>query len=260
MAESEVSGLTGGGGLELSFTDLAGDNSVLFDNVEVKAFGYGGNDQTEVKFISNPKDSDIRVFDENGQDVKTDKESVYTLASGNYTYQASKEEYQEMLGGFGVLGESHKTVYLDLTKKYKKADRTKLDALIQEAMKIQNLEIYTEDSVKEFETALENAIKLPDTATQEEVDKVADALRNAMDGLTIKEENNPPTSEDGKPSGKPDGEPSGKPSGDDTSGKGDESSQAAVETGDHTRWLWLSLLVLVSVGVFLQRFHGRKEK
>lgn len=260
MAESEVSGLTGGGGLELSFTDLAGDNSVLFDNVEVKAFGYGGNDQTEVKFISNPKDSDIRVFDENGQDVKTDKESVYTLASGNYTYQASKEEYQEMLGGFGVLGESHKTVYLDLTKKYKKADRTKLDALIQEAMKIQNLEIYTEDSVKEFETALENAIKLPDTATQEEVDKVADALRNAMDGLTIKEENNPPTSEDGKPSGKPDGEPSGKPSGDDTSGKGDESSQAAVETGDHTRWLWLSLLVLVSVGVFSQRFHGRKEK
>ena len=79
-------------------------------------------------------------------------------------------------------------------------------------------------------------------------------------GLTIKEETLPPTSEDGKPSGKPDGEPSGKPSGDDTSGKGDESSQAAVETGDHTRWLWLSLLVLVSVGVFSQRFHGRKEK
>ena len=196
MAESNVSGLTGGGGLELSFTDLEGGNSAVFDNLAVKSFEAGGNDEANVTFYTEPADTDVTVQNAEASEETVREDGTYLLGKGTYTYAAEKEGYQGISGELNVQGESDKEVYISLTELLKEADRTELDKIIAEAMAIQNLEIYTDESAAVFNTALENAVKLPDTATQEEVDSAVKALREAIDNLVLKDED-PGTEEPG---------------------------------------------------------------
>ena len=196
MAESNVSGLTGGGGLELSFTDLEGGNSAVFDNLAVKSFEAGGNDEANVTFYTEPADTDVAVQNAEASEETVREDGTYLLGKGTYTYAAEKEGYQGISGELNVQGESDKDVYISLTELFKEADRTELDKIIAEAMAIQNLEIYTDESAAVFNTALENAVKLPDTATQEEVDNAVKALREAIDNLVLKDED-PGTEEPG---------------------------------------------------------------
>lgn len=180
MAERDVSGLNGGGGLYFSFSGKAGENAAYIDNVEVRGFQTSA-ELTRVLFEADPQNATVSV---SGQEPEAD--GSYLLPSGAYTYTVSAEGYMDLTGTLDVNGEITKSIYTALQRE--PVSREQLDQLIEQACAITDdqLKKYTDDSVKAFKNALEAAVKLSEDAFQPEIDAAAQALDAAMKGLTEK--------------------------------------------------------------------------
>lgn len=190
MAQGELSGLQVAGGLELSFMDEK-DHYVEFDNVKVLGFGGAESDTTSVRFQTEPEETEVTVTNADGTAVKAEEDGSYQLSQGTYQYQISAEGYQDVTGTLEIQGESGKTVYVTLIKEKEVTDRTELDQVIEEALAIENLESYTDESAELFRTALADALKLDENATQDDIDNAVKALQDAIAGLTLKSNDNP---------------------------------------------------------------------
>lgn len=180
MAERDVSGLNGGGGLYFSFSGKAGENAAYIDNVEVRGFQTSA-ELTRVLFEADPQNATVSV---SGQEPEAD--GSYLLPSGAYTYTVSAEGYMDLTGTLEVNGEITKSIYNALQRE--PVSREQLDQLIEQACAITDdqLKKYTDDSVKAFKNALEAAVRLSEDAFQPEIDAAAQALDAAMKGLTEK--------------------------------------------------------------------------
>ena len=261
MAQSDVSGLTGGGGLELSFTDLEGGNSAFFDNVSVKSFEADGNEETAVEFETDPEGAQLCVEDADGKEMSPLGDSAYLLTEGMYTYTAAEDGYQEITGSLNIQGESDKKVYISLTELWKEADRSELDSVIAEAMAIPDLGLYTDESAGELQAALEEAVKLPDTASQDEVDHAAERLRQAIDGLILKDSGSDPGTEDPDDESQGDvtnpGGAAGQGNPPASGGEADPDSKA-VQTGDSVHVSMWILLAATALGISVPVYGKRK--
>lgn len=180
MAERDVSGLNGGGGLYFSFSGKAGENAAYIDNVEVRGFQTSA-ELTRVLFEADPQNATVSV---SGQEPEAD--GSYLLPSGAYTYTVSAEGYMDLTGTLEVNGEITKSIYNALQRE--PVSREQLDQLIEQACAITDdqLKKYTDDSVKAFKNALEAAVRISEDAFQPEIDTAADTLDAAMKGLTEK--------------------------------------------------------------------------
>lgn len=180
MAERDVSGLNGGGGLYFSFSGKAGENAAYIDNVEVRGFQTSA-ELTRVLFEADPQDASVSV---SGQEPEAD--GSYLLPAGAYTYTVSAEGYMDLTGTLEVNGEITKSIYTSLQRE--PVSREELDQLIKQACAITDdqLKKYTDDSVKAFKNALEAAVRLSEDAFQPEIDAAAETLNAAMKGLTEK--------------------------------------------------------------------------
>lgn len=74
--------------------------------------------------------------------------------------------------------------------------RKALAAALADAEKVDSADKYTEDSYKAFEEALAAANKVTDETSDEDVQKIADALKNAIENLKEAEAPKPPVTED----------------------------------------------------------------
>ncbi|KLU68116.1 MAG: hypothetical protein RHS_6060 [Robinsoniella sp. RHS] len=180
MAERDVSGLSGGGGLYFSFSGKAGENAAYIDNVEVRGFETS-SEVTRVIFEADPQDATVSITDS-----QPEADGSYLLQRGSYTYTVSAEGYMDLTGTLEVNGDITKSIYTALQRK--PVSREQLDQLIEQACAITDAELkkYTDDSAKAFKNALEAAVRLSEDAFQPEVDAAAEALDAAIKGLTAK--------------------------------------------------------------------------
>ena len=180
MAERDVSGLSGGGGLYFSFSGKAGENAAYIDNVEVRGFETS-SEVTKVIFEAEPQDAIVSITDS-----QPEADGSYLLQRGSYTYTVSADGYMDLTGTLEVNGEITKSIYTSLQRE--PVSREQLDQLIEQACAITDAQLkkYTDDSVKTFKNALEAAVRLSEDAFQPEIDAAAQALDAAMKGLTEK--------------------------------------------------------------------------
>lgn len=180
MAERDVSGLSGGGGLYFSFSGKAGENAAYIDNVEVRGFETS-SEVTRVIFEAEPQDASISI---SGYEPEAD--GSYLLPRGAYTYTVTAEGYMDMTGTVEANGEITKNLYVALQRE--PVSRDQLDQLIEQACAITDTELkkYTDESVETFKSALEAAVRLSEDAFQTEIDAAAQALDAAIKGLTEK--------------------------------------------------------------------------
>lgn len=180
MAERDVSGLSGGGGLYFSFSGKAGENAAYIDNVEVRGFETS-SEVTRVIFEAEPQNATVSITDN-----QPEADGSYLLPGGFYTYTVSADGYMDLTGTLEVNGEITKSIYASLQRE--PVSRDQLDQLIEQACAITDDELkkYTDDSVKAFKNALDAAVRLSEDAFQPEVDAAAQALDAAIKGLTEK--------------------------------------------------------------------------
>lgn len=248
--QRQPSGLTGPGGLELSFMDDAG-NYVDYDNIQILGFESVETDTTHVTFITEPKDAKVILKDAEGNTVKAQEDESYQLAAGTYQYMVSAKGYVDVVGTLNVQGEAGKDIYITLNKEKVETDRKELDKTIEEALAIENLEQYTEESVERFQTALANALNLDENATQDDIDKAAKELKDAMSGLTLKGDDNQGGDNQGGDNQGGDNQGGNSQGTNDTDGKGSSSqNDNSVKTGDTMNWIPI-IGVIISVGAIL---------
>lgn len=115
--------------------------------------------------------------------------------------------------------------------------RKALAAALADAEKVGSADKYTEDSYKAFEEALTAANAVTDETTDEDVQKIADALKNAIENLKEAETPTPPVEEYAKLdglTGKADSEePTGEGAG---QGTADKALDGNASTFWHTKW------------------------
>ncbi len=188
MAQRDVSGLSGGGGLHLSFSGKANENEAYIDNIQVRGFEVKAK-ETRVTFEVLPQDAKITVTDAQFQTVNAQADKSYLLKEGTYSYSIEAEGYLTAAGTLKVNGEMTQNIRTALIRC--PASREKLDELIKEACNITEaqLQAFTDESVSTFKTALAAAVSLSKKAAQEEVDAAAKALDEAIRGLERKPDN-----------------------------------------------------------------------
>lgn len=239
MIQGELSGLKGAGGLEFSFMDEDTDNYAEFDNIHVYGFGTSKADYTNVRFVTDPEQVLVTVEDKNGKQIERQEDGSYQLAAGTYSYKISAEHYEEASGGFEVNGESGKTIYITLNRKKAELNREELDQIIEEALQIDNLYKYTEESAARFQETLANALKLDENATQEDIDQAAGELKAAIKGLVLKGDDNlKPENPDMNGNGQSGNEHNGDGPGSCTGADNTESAKQneGIKTGDNLNW------------------------
>ncbi len=277
MHQGQLSGLNGAGGLEFSFMDENTENYVEYDNIKVLGFGSQKMDTTRVVFETAPENAVVTVTDTDGNQKEAQEDGSFLLSGGTYQYTVSAQGYQSVNGMLEVNGETGTTVYISLNETETETDRTELDQLIQEGLAIEDLEKYTSESAERFRTALENALRIDENATQEEIDQAAKELKAAIEGLTRKEDdntsgNNPDeNNSNGNDSNinNPNGENAGtnKPN-ENVPGSGavngnSAAGQSSVKTGDTMNWmpiLGVAASVLAIAAVLLIRKQKQKKK
>ena len=188
MAQRDVSGLSGGGGLHLSFSGRANENEAYIDNIQVRGFEVKA-EETRVTFEVLPQEAKITVTDAQSQTVNAQGDKSYLLTEGTYSYSIEAEGYLSATGTLRVNGEMTQNIRTALSRC--PASREKLDELIKEACGITEaqLQAFTDESVSIFKTALAAAVSLSKKASQEEVDAAAKALDEAIRGLKKKPDN-----------------------------------------------------------------------
>lgn len=134
------------------------------------------------------------------------------------------------------------------------ADKSKLEALYKECLETYKEADYTKDSWRVFANAMKDAdvVLENEEVTQEEVDKVEDALKDAVDNLKKVPE------EDGKPEPKPDPKPDNVDDGKDNQNTKPEEDEKkdSVKTGD-PQSIALCLGAMAAAGATV---IGRKKK
>lgn len=246
MHQGQLSGLNGAGGLEISFMDENTENYVEYDNIKVLGFGSKKMDTTRVVFEMAPENAMVTVTDTDGNKQEAQENRSFLLSAGTYQYTVSAQGYQSVNGMLEINGETVTTVYVSLNEKETETDRTELDQVIQEGLAIEDLEKYTSESAEQFRTALENALRVDENATQEEIDRAVKELKAAISGLTLKEDdlsgNNPDenNSDENNPNGNNVG--GNTTSGDDLNGNEVNGNSTAgqssghIKTGDAMGW------------------------
>lgn len=138
-------------------------------------------------------------------------------------------------------------------------DKTELTDLVADAEEIDE-ETYTEESYNALTKAVEDAkaVLADEDATQDEVDAVLEALQDAIDGLTVKKDDETPG--DDETSG--DDEISGDDatSGDDETSDDDATSES-VKTGDDTPiGMYMIIMLAAAVVVFTTVIEKNRRK